>query len=182
MSKPRKRAPLDANGLWEFALKTLGARACSSGELRQKLRARADRAEDVEATVARLKEYRYLDDRRFAESFAAARLENQRLGKHRVLRDLLRRRVAPALAESTAGKTFQHVDEVALIEEHIRRKYRGKKRVGLFKDEKDLASAYRHLLRAGFSTGNIIRVLKRFAANPELLDGFEPPAATDDEE
>jgi regulatory protein len=181
MSKPRKRAPLDANGLWEFALKTLGARACSTGELRQKLRARAERAEDVDATLARLKEYRYLDDRRFAESFAAARLENQRLGKHRVVRDLLRRRVAPALAESVTGKTFQRVDEVALIEEHIRRKYRATKRVGLFKDEKDLASAYRRLLRAGFSTGNIIRVLKRFAANPELLDGFEPPAEPEEQ-
>jgi regulatory protein len=176
MNKPRKRTPLDANGLWEFALKTLAARACSSGELRQKLRARAQHAEDVDATLSRLKEYRYLDDRRFAESFASARLENQRFGKHRVVRDLLRRRVAPALAESTVGKTFQQVDEVALIEEHIRRKYRDIKRVGLFKEEKDLASAYRRLLRAGFSTGNIIRVLKRFAANPELLDGFEPPA------
>ncbi len=73
MGNPRKRAPLDAAGLWEFALKSLGARACSSGELRQKLRARAERAEDVDATLARLKEYRYLDDRRFAESFAIAR-------------------------------------------------------------------------------------------------------------
>jgi regulatory protein len=176
MKKPLTRTPLDANGLWEFALKTLGARACSSGELRQKLCARAQHAEDVDATLSRLKEYRYLDDRRFAESFALARLENQRFGKHRVERDLLRRRVAPALAESTVSKTFQQVDEVALIEEHIRRKYRDIKRVGLFKEEKDLASAYRRLLRAGFSTGNIIRVLKRFAANPELLDGFEPPA------
>jgi regulatory protein len=176
MNQPRKRALLDANGLWEFALRTLGARACSSGELRLKLRARAERAEDVDTTLARLKEYRYLDDRRFAESFATARLENQRLGKHRVVRDLLRRRVAPALAESTAGKTFQQVDEVALIEEHIRRKFKHTKRSGLFKDQKDLASAYRRLLRAGFSTGNIIKVLKRFAANPELLDGLDPPA------
>lgn len=174
MRKPGKRAPLDAGGLWELALKTLGARACSSGELRQKLRQRAERLEDVDATLSRLKEYRYLDDRRFAESFAAARLENQRLGKHRVVRDLLRRRVAPALAEATAGKTYQNVDETAMIEEHIRRKYRGE-RNGLFQDDKDLASAYRRLLRAGFSSGNIIRALKRFAANPDLLDGFEPP-------
>lgn len=181
MRKPRKPALLDANGLWEFALKALGARACSSGELRQKLRARAERLEDVDTTLARLKEYRYLDDRRFAESFATARLENQRLGKNRVVRDLLRRRVAPALAESTVGKTFEKVDEIALIEEHIRRKYRDSRRDGLFKEEKDLASAYRRLLRAGFGTGNIIRVLKRFAANPELLDAFEPPSDAEDE-
>jgi hypothetical protein len=30
-------------------------------------------------------------------------------------------------------------------------------------------------MRAGFGSGNVIRALKRFAANPELLDGFEPP-------
>jgi len=176
MRKPKKRAPLDAAGLWELALRVLGTRACSSGELRQKLRERAERAQDVDATLARLKEYRYLDDRRFAESFAAARLENQRLGKHRVVRDLLRRRVAPSLAETTATKAYQNVDETALIEEYIRRKYRDQSKAGLFQEEKDLASAYRRLLRAGFNSGNIIRTLKRFAAHPELLDGFEPPA------
>jgi regulatory protein len=145
------------------------------------LRTRAARPEDVDATLSRLKEYRYLDDRRFAESFATSRLENQGLGKHRVVRDLLRRRVAPALAESTAGKTFARVDEISLIEAHIRRKYKGKNREDLFREEKDLASAYRRLLRAGFSTGNIIRVLKRFAANPDLLDGFEPPAEPEEQ-
>ncbi len=166
---------LDAGGLWELALKTLGARACSTGELRQKLRLRAARAEDVDTTIARLKEYRYLDDRKFAESFATARLENQRLGKRRIVQDLLRRRVAPSLAAATAAKTYQNVDETALIEDYVRRKYRDKTKSGLFRDEKDLASAYRRLSRAGFNSGSIIRTLKRFAANPDLLDGFEPP-------
>jgi len=30
-------------------------------------------------------------------------------------------------------------------------------------------------MRAGFSSGNVIRALKRFATDPELLDSFEPP-------
>ena len=167
---------LDANGLWELALKALSARACSGGELRQKLIQRAARLEDVDTTLARLKEYRYIDDRRFAESFAAARLENQRLGKNRVSQDLRRRRVAPALAQTVVDKTYQNVDEPSLIEEFIRRKYRDAPREELFREDKQLASAYRRLLRAGFGSGNIIRVLKRFAANPELLDQFEPPA------
>jgi regulatory protein len=175
MRKPRKPAPLDAGGLWELALKTLGARACSSGELRQKLRRRAARLEDVDTTITRLKEYRYLDDRKFAESFAAARLENQRLGKRRIVQDLLRRRVAPSLAAATAAKAYQNVDETSLIEHYIRRNYRNQTKSGLFQDEKDLAAAYRRLSRAGFESGSIIRTLKRFAANPDLLDGFEPP-------
>jgi regulatory protein len=175
MRKPAKRVPLDTGGLWEFALKTLGARACSAGELRRKLRERAGRIEDVEATLVRLKEYRYLDDRRYAEAFAAARLENQRLGRSRVVRELIRRQVAPALAEAATGKTYLNVEETALIEEYIRRGYRDKNRVSPFRDERDLASAYRRLLRAGFSPGNIIRTLRRFTSNPDLIDGFEPP-------
>ena len=72
-------------------------------------------------------------------------------------------------------EVYREVDETALIEEWIRKKYRMAPREGLFKEEKDLGTAYRRLARAGFRTGEIVRVLKRFAKNPDLLDGFEPP-------
>jgi regulatory protein len=170
-----RRKTLDADGLWQYALKILGGRAQSTGELREKLRLRAERADDVDDAMARLKDLGYLDDKRFAEGFAAARLSNDRLGSTRVIQDLRRRRVAPSLAEATVQKTYENVDEVALIEDWIRRKYRMTPREGLFGEEKDLAAAYRRLARAGFRSGEIIRVLKRFAKNPELLDSFEPP-------
>jgi len=177
----RPPRPLDAGGLWELALKALGTRACSTGELRQKLRARAANPEDVDATLARLKDYRYLDDHRFAENYAEARLENQRLGKNRVTQELRRRRVAPALAEAAVEKTYGQTDEVALIDEFLRRKYKSTPPSELFQDDKQLASAYRRLMRAGFNSGNAIRALKRFAAHPELLDQFEPPPETGEE-
>ena len=170
-----KRKRLDAEGLWLYALKALGGRAQSTGELRERLRLRAERTDDVEGVLARLKDLGYLNDQRFAESFAAARLSNDKLGRTRVIQDLRRRRVAPSLAESTVQKTYEDVDEIALIEDWIRRKYRMTEREGLFGEEKDLAAAYRRLARAGFRSGEIIRVLKRFAKNPELMDAFEPP-------
>lgn len=173
---------LNPDQLWEYALRVLGGRAHATGELREKLRQKAERAGDIDATIARLKEYGYLDDRKFAESYATSRLENQRLGKARVLSDLRQRRVAPALAERSVRKVYEEVNEEALIEEYLRRKYRLTPREGLFQEDKDLASAYRRLLRAGFSTGNILRVLKRFARTPELLDSFEPPEETMEDE
>ena len=72
-------------------------------------------------------------------------------------------------------KVYEDVDEQTLIDEWIRRKYRLAVREGLFAEDKDLAAAYRRLLRAGFRTGEIVRALKKFARNPELLDSFEPP-------
>src|SRR5215475_2471462 len=111
--KPRR---LDSEGLWNYALRALGGRAHSTGELREKLRRRAERMEDVEETIGRLKERGYLNEQRLAEGYAAARLSNDRLGRTRVLRDLRGRRVAPGLAEKTVGEVYRDVDEPALIE------------------------------------------------------------------
>jgi len=174
-----KKRQLDGEGLWAYALKVLAGRAYSSGELREKLRRRALREGDVDDVLRRLKDYGYLNDQRFAEGFAHARLANEKFGKTRVIQDLRHRRVAPALAEKTVQKIYQDVDESALIEDWIRRKYRTAQREGLFQQDKDLAAAYRRLLRAGFRTGEIVRVLKRFAKNPESLDSWEeysPPS------
>jgi hypothetical protein len=49
----------------------------------------------------------------------------------------------------------------------------GSPRKTLFQQDKDLASAYRRLVRAGFKSSVVVSVLKRFAKNPELLDGIE---------
>src|SRR5437763_17000249 len=103
----RKSRLLDAEALWSFALKILSGRAYSAGELREKLRRRAERTGDIDEIVQRLKELGYLDDRRFAESFATARLSNEGFGRVRVIQDLRQRRVAPALAEKTVGKVYE---------------------------------------------------------------------------
>ena len=169
----RKPQPLDRDQLLNVALRALGGRAHSSGELREKLRRRAQNDEDVDAVLAKLRESGYLNDRRFAENYAAARLQNQGLGKMRVLRDLRQRRVAPKLAEQVAEQTYKDTEEAALIEEFLRRKYRGKKLAEFLSDEKNLAAAFRRLRYAGFSAGHSIRVLKRFASQPEMLDALE---------
>jgi regulatory protein len=172
---------LDADALWLYALKVLAGRAHSAGELRQKLIQRAERPEDAGDALIRLKELGYLDDRKFAEGFAASRLSGDKFGRNRVIRDLRQRRVAPGLAETTVGKVYENVDESSMIEDWVRSKYRLAPREGLFQEDKDMAAAYRRLSRAGFRSGDIIRVLKRFARNPELLDSFDPPEAEAEE-
>jgi len=164
---------LDVEGLMAYAARVLSARAQTISELREKLKRRASRAEDVDAVLARLKGIGYLNDQKFADSFATWRRENEGLGKTRVLRDLMARRVAPALARKAADAAYAEVDEVALIETFLERKYRGKNLGALLADQKHLASAYRKLRLAGFTSGNSIRVLKRFAAEAERLEEME---------
>ena len=179
--QPRKPRRLDSAQLWEYALKSLSARAQSMGELRQKLVRRAERPADIDDVLARLKEHGYLNDLRYAEGFASARLANEKLGGSRVIRDLRQRRVAPELAEKTVREVYRDVDETVLIEDWIRRKYRLAPRDGLFQDDKDMASALRRLMRAGFRSGDILRILKRFARNPELLDNVDLSAPDEED-
>jgi regulatory protein len=174
----RTPQPLDRDKLLNVALRALGGRAHSSGELREKLRRRAQSEADVDAVLAKLKESGYLNDRRFAENYAAGRLEGQGLGKMRVLRDLRQRGVAPALAEQVTEQTYRETDEAGLIEEFLRRKYRGKQLSTFLSEEKNLAAAFRRLRYAGFSAGQSIRVLKRFANQPEVLDALESEETT----
>lgn len=165
---------LDSEALWQFALKALAGRGHSAGEMREKLYRKAERPADVEAVLSRLKECGYLDDKRFADTFANARLQNQGLGKARVLHDLRQRRVAPALAGRAVENVYKDADEVQLIQAFISRKYRAQEGKSLFQAPTELASAYRRLRRAGFSGGNVIRVLKKLAKQPESLDQIEP--------
>src|SRR5689334_9109082 len=122
----RKPKLLPANELLSLGLRALGGRAHSVGELREKLRRRAERPEDVEAVLIKLKEAGYLDDRRFAENYASARLENEGLGKMRVLRDLRRRRVPGTVADQVTEKAYKDTEESELVDAFLKRKYRGK--------------------------------------------------------
>ena len=145
----------------------------STGELRDKLRRRAEPGVDFESILAKLKDAGYLDDRRFAESYASGRLETQGLGKMRVLRDLRQRRIAPRLAEQVTEQTYQDTNETELIEHFLKRKYRGKQLGPFLAEEKNLAAAFRRLRYAGFSAGASIRVLKRYSRQDETLDALE---------
>jgi regulatory protein len=174
MKRPNQpQAKLDLDGLMSFAGQSLARRAQSLSELRRRLEQRAARQEDVAEALSRLKEAGFLNDRKFADSFANWRRENQGLGKARVMRDLMARRVAPTVAKQAVDAVYSSSDETDLIEKFLERKYRGKELGLLLGEEKYLASAYRKLRTAGFSSGNSIRALKRYAAEAERLEEME---------
>jgi len=160
-----------------YAARTLSARAQTISEMREKLKRRAARIEDIDEVMSRLKQSGYLNDQRFADSLANWRRESEGLGKTRVMRDLMARRVAPALAKQAAEAAYTGVDEIAMIQSFLERKYRGKDLGALLSEQKYLASVYRRLRGAGFSTGNSIRVLKRYAAEAERLEDIKDGTA-----
>jgi len=169
----RNNPKLDEKSLWEYALRLLSQRAHSAGEIRQKLLKRAQSAADLEAVLAKLREYEMVDDRRFSEAFATARLQNDGFGRYRILNDLRRKRVSATVAEGAVNRAFTGTDEQQLIERYLTRKYRNIDLTQFLKEEKNLASAYRRLRTAGFSSGSAVAALKRYSQRVEDLS--EPP-------
>jgi regulatory protein len=165
--RPRKLA---AEELFEYAVKCLGARAYSTGDLKSKLRVRAADPADADAAIDRLQDIGYLDDRRFAESYAVARIENEGFGRVRVLNDLRARRVPGELAQDAVERALKDRTEAELIDAFIARRMPSVASAGPIDDERKLAAAYRKLRRAGFTSGPILAALKRIAARPDSLE------------
>lgn len=163
--------------MYDYAVRALADRACSCDELRFKLRRRAARIADIEPVIQRLLELGYLDDRRFAGMFAAIRMENEGFGRVRVLHDLRARRIAPKLAEEAVAQAFGDKNELEMVGAFVERRMPAIIAGGHTGDERKLAAAYRKLRRAGFSSGAILTVLRRFTSHPELLE--EPPPDDD---
>jgi regulatory protein len=171
----RRMKLLDRDHLLEYAQRVLSGRAMSIGELKQKLRLRAEVESDVDSVLSVLKQAGALNDRTFADSYASARRTNQGFGQHRVLRDLMVRRVPSTVAKEAVKVAYEDTDELVLIAQFLERKYRGKDLKVFLEAEKNLASAYRRLRTAGYSSSNSIKVLKRFASRAEEIEEDDLP-------
>ena len=151
-------------------MKCLGVRSYSTGDLKSKLKVRAANPSDADATIERLTGIGYLNDQRFAESYASARIQNEGFGRMRVLSDLRARRVSGNMAEQAVDRALEGKTEAELIATYIERRMPSVAAGGKIEDERKLAAAYRRLRRAGFSSGPILLALKGLAARPDLLE------------
>jgi SOS response regulatory protein OraA/RecX len=164
---------LNQEALRNYALRALSQRGLSVSELRRKLQLRAQATGDVDVVVESLRSYGYLDDQRLSEGIADARAQSGTTGAQRVVRDLLKKRVAPGVARAAVSQAFKNVDEPALIRDYLVRKMRGKNLGEYLKEPKNLASLYRKLRVAGFSAASSIRVLKSFTSRADELEEME---------
>lgn len=173
MSFNRKpRAFLNETGLYDYAVKALGRRMRTEIELRRLMQSRVepgDRGEAViNAVIARLKEYGYLDDAAYAETYARLRQENEKLGSRRVRLDLKLKGVKADLVEETLDACYGATDEETLARQHLERK-----RIKKPENEKETARVMRRLVAAGFSTGVIYKILRNWDVLDEALTALD---------
>ena len=174
-ARPKKREPVGEAGLFEYAGGSLARRMRTVRDLRRLMKARAEEGEAgeraMDAVILRLKELNYLSDTRFAEDYTRVRKEHEKFGRRRVQQDLMMKGVEKELVASTLETAYEDVDEVALARQYVARK-RMKQPSGA-NAQKETVRVMNRLMRAGFSSNAIFKVLKAWDLPEEALAGVE---------
>ena len=175
---PKKpREPLTEAALFDYATASLGRRAQTVAELKRKMRTRVETGETGEqkmtAVVARLKEYRFLNDAGFAADYARLRQDNEKLGRRRVQQGLMQKGVHPDLVAKTLDDAYEGVNE-----EELARAYIERKRMTQPKDKKDAARTMRRLIAAGFTSGTVFKLMRNWMPDEGAIEelGNEDPS------
>jgi regulatory protein len=165
----RARAPVQSeNELYEYALRSLGRRMRTVAELKRLMRTRLPEengAAWIESVVARLKERRYLNDTQYAKTYTRLRQENQSLGRRRVQQELIGKGVHADVIAATLDDSYKDVNE-----EELARQLLARKRVQKPLEEKQTARVMRMLMRSGFSSTVIFRILKKWHVEIDPAD------------
>src|ERR1700677_2721477 len=181
-ARPKKREPGGEAGLFDYAVKALARRMRTVRDLRRLMKTRAEEGEAgeraMDAVIVRLKDLNYLSDTRFAEDYTRVRKEHEKFGRRRVQQDLMMKGVGKELVASTLETAYEDVDEVALARQYIARK-RIKQPSGA-EAQKETVRVMNRLMRAGFSSNAIFKVLKAWNLPEEAVVGMEESGADSD--
>ncbi|WP_299427010.1 regulatory protein RecX [uncultured Meiothermus sp.] len=137
--------------LFLYAVRVLGARACSESVLRQRLARRA-RPEVVGVVLQRVKSLGYLDDQKYAEGYA--RLYAGRWGAAKLRKALLDKGVARSTIDQVlAEQELQNdpVEEAVALLDRYQSRHRGQK-----------PRAIRFLANRGYALGNALAAWERY--------------------
>ncbi len=174
---PRSARRLNAEDLYQHAVRLLARRGRTRAELSRLLAPRAADAASLEPVLARLAGHGYLDDRRFAESLARYQHDQEKFGAQRAARELRRRGVAEPVASAALRQVYAPRDEAALLAAYLR-----KKRLTAPAEPRAAARLFRRLRLAGFTSPAICACLRRWRLDSEWIDALAESAEENSEE
>jgi len=171
----RRTTIYDESALYEYAVGALARKMRSVAELKRLLRQRVPEGDEsetlVDAVIARLKEQRYLNDSAYAAAYSSYRRENEKFGRLRVITDLKVRGVHGDVIAKAVSSAYSGTNEEKLAGEFLRRK-----RIKKPTTAKDAARVFRALLRAGYTSRTIFRILRQWDVDEEVLTALESEA------
>jgi len=160
------------NELYDYAIGALARRMRSTAELKRLLRSRVEADEIgqtlVELVIRKLKDQGYLNDAKYAAAYSSFRRDNEKFGPRRVITELKVKGVHGDLISAAVENAFENVDEEKQARDYLRRK-----RLNKPNDKKEAARVFRHLMRAGFGSKTIFKILRKWDVDDEVLGELE---------
>jgi regulatory protein len=144
------------------ALHKLARRAHSVAEMRRALERKFPGNPAVEDALVRLRALGYLNDKKFAEHYAASLARNKSFGRFRVVRELKAKLVDYRHIEPAIEQAYDETSERELLARTLERKVRTLK---LPLTPAKLNSLCQSLLRRGFAADAIMKSIR---SRPEL--------------
>jgi len=132
---------------FQRAAKLLAAKPRSIAELRERLAERCSSKTIIETVIARLREYGYLDDERYALGYASSKVRQQPIGRRRLEMSLAKKKVDRTLADEALDQVFAETPEEELLDRALQKRVRLR---GRPKTRAEAKSLFDHLLRQGF--------------------------------
>ena len=146
---------------FQRAAKLLAAKPRSIAELRERLLERQGVTDKlVDEVIARLKEYGYLDDERYAVSYASLKVKQQPIGRRRLQQNLKMKQVPNEVANEALDQVYAETSEEELIDRAIEKRVRLR---GQPKTRLEAKSLFDHLLRQGFAFELVSEKVRRIA-------------------
>ena len=149
--------------MFQRAGKLIAAKQRSVEELRERLLEGRGATKAVgEEVIERLREYGYLDDARFANSYASLRVQQRPIGRQRLERDLWLKKIDKPTIEAALDQVFEVMPESDLIDRAIAKRIRLR---GRPKTRAEAKKLFDHLLRQGFAFELVSEKVRALARN-----------------
>lgn len=156
--KSKNTEPLTPEQIYQHALRLLTGRDYTVARIRQKLASREVCEQDAETVINRLQREGWLDDRRYAERFAAATLASGRYFGARLRLEMRRRGFGADVVQEITAPLLAGSDEISEVLSAVERRYPGFSYATA--NDRDKRRVVGFLQRRGFGFPAIMRALR----------------------
>ena len=151
--------PDSSKAAYFLALRWLGIRDLSEGQVRERLARRGYTDRAIDPAIERLMQDRTLDDRRAAAAVAHTEANIRRHGPRRIMSRLAAMHIDRDLAKDVVRELFSDTDEEARIEQALDKRLRGNS--ARLRDPRERRKVVAYLVRQGFSAASASSAIRR---------------------
>ena len=149
----------------DYALYLIEFRDRTEKELREKLVGKGYDEEQIEDTVEFLKNYGYLDDKRYAAHFISDAINLKKWGKIRIRTELIRKGVDREIVEFAIEDAFCDMDDERVLNE-MKKRFSNSD----FSNMKERTRIFNFFMRRGFTPDEIKGAMNKMSSFQDIID------------